>query len=603
MQEQPTNTTNANLSDTDSAEARARRRREKQANLSASQKLKSNATVVVAVVAGVITSLVKFIAAWITGSSAMFSEGIHSMVDAINDSLLLLGGRMAQRKPDVKHPFGYGLEEYFYSLTVALVIFVLGGGFAIYEGMQNVFEGGHPIDNPLINYIVLGIGIAVEGFSLSVAVKTVNEARGDMRIMNYIRESKSPTNITVFLEDTAAVLGMGVALVGNIASTITGNYVIDAWASVIIGAIMASIALILLKETRSLVIGEGLTGDEVTDVVFIVESDPAVIKCGRVLSLYLGSEDLLINLDVTFRDDLDEGDVLTAIDRIEGEIMDEYPQTTRIFVEAESLNQVYRQRHDRRLAFEAYEDEKLQEDHRGRRIIKNWLRYEQRAERIRAHRERRREEFARLYQLASPHDENAEAAGGAENGQQTGAAMRKKLFSEVPSIEGEHIVLNRVVDTDANALKDLIDNPLVQRYEPAYLFEKQRDDVHETIRLLYGDLFKNQESLILAIRVKETGELAGLAEFYGLRDKLHKISIGYRLRECWWGHGFATEAAQLMVRYLYGETDIEIITASTMVDNKASARVLEKADFIRTARYVEEDWGFPEPTIVDKWFC
>ena len=147
----------ANLTDTNSAEARARRRREKQANLSASEKLKSNATVVVAVIAGVITSLVKFVAASITGSSAMFSEGIHSMVDAINDSLLLVGNKLSKRPPDVKHPFGYGSEVYFYSHTVALVIFVLGGGFAMYEGIQNVMAGGHPIENPLINYIVLGI--------------------------------------------------------------------------------------------------------------------------------------------------------------------------------------------------------------------------------------------------------------------------------------------------------------------------------------------------------------------------------------------------------------------------------------------------------------
>ncbi len=182
------------------------------------------------------------------------------------------------------------------------------------------------------------------------------------------------------------------------------------------------------------------------------------------------------------------------------------------------------------------------------------------------------------------------------------ADERKKLFSEIPRIEGERIVLDRVVDADADALRDLIDNPFAQRYLPTYLFEKQFDDAREAIRLLYGDLFENKESLILAIRVKETGELAGLAEFYGLRDHLHKISVGSRMRECQWGHGFATEATRLMVDYLYGETDIEIITASTMIENKASAHVLEKVGFIRTARSVEEDWGFPEPTIVDKWF-
>ena len=180
---------------------------------------------------------------------------------------------------------------------------------------------------------------------------------------------------------------------------------------------------------------------------------------------------------------------------------------------------------------------------------------------------------------------------------------RRKLFASVPYIEGVNIVLDRVVDSDADALRDLIESPQVQRCLPTYLFEKKRDDVHETIRLLYGDLFANKKSLILAIRMKDTGELAGLAEFYGLRDELHKVSVGYRLRECYWGRGLATESAGLMVGYLYDHTDIEIITASVMVDNPASARVLEKCGFIRTARSVEEDWGFEEPAIVDKFFC
>lgn len=592
----------ANLTDTNSAEARARRRREKQANLSASEKLKSNATVVVAVIAGVITSLVKFVAASITGSSAMFSEGIHSMVDAINDSLLLVGNKLSKRPPDVKHPFGYGSEVYFYSHTVALVIFVLGGGFAMYEGIQNVMAGGHPIENPLINYIVLGIGIVVEGFSLSVAVRTVNEARGDMNIMAYIRESKSPTNITVFLEDTAAVLGMAVALVGNIASTATGNYVIDAWASVIIGAIMAAIAVILLKETRSLIIGEGMNVDEVKEVVFLVESDPAVIKCGRVLSLYLGPDDLLINLDVTFRDDLAEGEVLMAIDRIEEEVMDEFPQANRVFVEPESLNQVYRQRRDRKLAYDAYVADKQLSERVGGQMAKRRQRDEQILAGLKDRRARRREEIANAFNRTY-FPELASGASDAGEGAQAAAPPRKKLFSEIPDIVGDCVVLNRVVDTDADALRDLIENPLVQRYLPAYLFEKRTGDARDAISLLYGDLFQNKESLILAIRDKGTGELAGLAEFYGLRDELHKVSIGYRLRERFWGRGLATEAVRCMVGYLYGKTDIEIITASTMVENEASARVLEKADFIRTARGVEEDWGFAEPTLVDKWFC
>ena len=590
---------NANVADIDSAEARARRRRETRANMTASEKLKRNATVVVAVFAGLVTSLVKFIAASITGSSAMFSEGIHSAVDAINDSLLLVGSKMAKRPPDVKHPFGYAREEYFYSHTVALVIFVLGGGFAIYEGIQNVLAGGHPIESPLINYIVLAIGIAFEGFSLSVAVRTVNKARGDMNIGKYISESKSPTNITVFLEDSAAVAGMLVALIGNIASTLTGNYLIDAWASVIIGAIMAFIAIILLRETRSLIIGEGLTKDEVNEVVYLVEDDPATVKCGRVLSMYLGPEELLLTMDVTFKDDLEEGGVLMAIDRIESDVMDEFPQASRVFIEPESLNQVYRQRRDRKLVFQLYEEDKLVGKHMGELRRRD----EQHIQELKERREERRREFARRYEkLLRPFTGSAEI-DAVEIALSAVGAERKELFSEVPSITGERIVLDRVVDSDAEALCDLIGNELVQRYLPVHLFEKQYDDAHEAISLLYGDLFENKESLILAIRMKDTGELAGLAEFYGLRDDLHKVSIGYRLRESFWGQGIATEAVGLMITYLYGQTDIEIITASTMMQNTASAHVLEKCDFIRTSHCIEEDWGFPGPTIVDKWFC
>ena len=221
---------------------------------------------------------------------------------------------------------------------------------------------------------------------------------------------------------------------------------------------------------------------------------------------------------------------------------------------------------------------------------------------FKAYEEKKRLEDAQPLDGAPP----AEAAPRAFSAMDTmlsGDEARKKLFSEIPRIEGDRVVLDRVVDADADALRDLNDNPLVQRYLPAYLFEKQFADAHEAIAQLYGPLFASKESLILAIRAKGTGELAGLAEFYGLRDSLHKVSMGYRLRERWWGHGFATETAQLMVTYLYGETDIEIIKASTMIENGASAHVLEKADFIRTERNVEEDWGFPQPTIVDKWFC
>jgi len=198
--------------------------------------------------------------------------------------------------------------------------------------------------------------------------------------------------------------------------------------------------------------------------------------------------------------------------------------------------------------------------------------------------------------------ERAKLAGG-QLDYYTERQQHKKLFSEIPRIEGSRVVLDRIVDSDAASLKELTSNENVYRFEPSFLFERQREDAHETIRLLYGNLFTQKESLILGVRLKEDGQLAGLAEFYGLRDRLHKISVGYRLLERYWGKGLATEVAGLMVGYLYGETDIEIITASTMVGNIASARVLEKNDFICTVHDDREDWGFPEPTPVNKWFC
>lgn len=181
--------------------------------------------------------------------------------------------------------------------------------------------------------------------------------------------------------------------------------------------------------------------------------------------------------------------------------------------------------------------------------------------------------------------------------------MAKKLFSEIPLLEGERIVLGPVVRDDAPALQDLMDNEHVYRYLPTFLFEKQCLDAADAIKRLYGEPFERKESLILGVREARGGALCGLAEFYGLRDDVHKISVGYRLRESFWGRGLATRSVGLMVGYLYGETDIQIITASTMVENAASARVLEKNGFIRTARGVGEDWGYDQPTIADKWFC
>ncbi|MBO4919537.1 MAG: GNAT family N-acetyltransferase [Erysipelotrichaceae bacterium] len=177
----------------------------------------------------------------------------------------------------------------------------------------------------------------------------------------------------------------------------------------------------------------------------------------------------------------------------------------------------------------------------------------------------------------------------------------KPMFSEIPVLEDDRICLRKVTDPDAEALEELVNNSRVYRYLPTFLFEKQYRDMHRMITELYGDLFLNKESLILGICLKDGDELCGLAEFYGFKDYIHKISIGYRLLEEYWGRGIASRTVALMIDYLYSSTEIEIITASTMIENMASRRVLEKNGFLQTT-IAEEDWGYREPVTVNKWF-
>lgn len=325
--------------------------------LSPKEKIRRNLTVLAAIFAGVCVAGIKFAAAAVTRSSAMASEGIHSLVDAANDSLMLVGQRGSKRKPDIEHPFGYGRTIYFYTFIVSVVIFVFGGGYTIYQGVQALMHGGNEIGDPLVAYIVLALGAVIESISLVIAFRDVNRRRGDLAIWEYIRSSKSPVSFTVLLEDFAAVMGMIFAFVGIALSVALKNPAYDAIASILIGALMAAVAVVLVRESTSLLIGEGLSSEEIMAVVFIVEEDPAVIKCGRVLSMYMGPNDLVLNLDVTFDDELDEGDILQAIDRLEAELIDDFPQCSAIFIEAESLNQVYRQRYDRHLALKDAEED------------------------------------------------------------------------------------------------------------------------------------------------------------------------------------------------------------------------------------------------------
>ena len=176
----------------------------------------------------------------------------------------------------------------------------------------------------------------------------------------------------------------------------------------------------------------------------------------------------------------------------------------------------------------------------------------------------------------------------------------QKLFSVVPLIEGERITLRRITGADAAALERLAHSAAVYRYLPTFLYEQKYPEISRVISGLYTECFR--ESIILGVYLRENGCFCGIGEIYGYRDEIHKASIGYRLLDSCWGRGIATETAHLLTDYLLLQTDIEIITASTMVENRASARVLTKNGFTLVKSGVDEDWGYPQPTIVDKWF-
>ena len=295
--------------------------------------------VIAAVLANIAIGVVKFIAAGISGSSAMVSEAIHSIVDSGNGLLILFGMKRAERRPDLSHPFGYSQELYFWTLAVAVMIFALGGGVSMYEGITRIMAitPDTTLGDPLLNYVIIAISAVIEGISLSVALREFNAARGDMKPFAFIKSAKDPSLFTVVLEDSAALTGLALAFLGTFLGHVTGNAYFDGVASVLIGVLLAGVAIILLRETKGLLIGEGLDAAELQEVARLVEEDPRVSKCGRILTLYLGPSDMLMNLDVTFEATADRDDIDDAVNCIERAIVRSFPQTTRIFIEPEDL--------------------------------------------------------------------------------------------------------------------------------------------------------------------------------------------------------------------------------------------------------------------------
>jgi cation diffusion facilitator family transporter len=248
-------------------------------------------------------AIAKFVAGYFSGSSAMISEGVHSVVDTGNQLLLLLGFKRSGRPADARHPFGYGKELYFWAVIVAVVLFGIGGGISIYEGILHV---RHPteISDPTWNYIVLGFAFVVEGIAGGIALKQLLAAAGEKSVWQAVRASKDPAVFAVLGEDFAALLGVVVAFVGIYLAHAFNDPMIDGFASLVIGIILAAVALFLVYECKGLIVGEAADPDIVASLAALVRADPDVESVEPPLTMHIGANDILLNLTLRFRQGL-----------------------------------------------------------------------------------------------------------------------------------------------------------------------------------------------------------------------------------------------------------------------------------------------------------
>jgi len=279
-------------------------------------------------------AVTKFVAAAMTGSSAMLSEGIHSIVDTGNQALLLHGIRRARKPPDERFPFGHGKEVYFWSFVVAILIFAVGAGVSIYEGVQHVM---HPraIERPVVNYVVLGVAMLFEGAAWTFAFAEFTRAKGKWGYLEAVHRGKDPTIFVVLFEDSAAMLGLLVAFGGVLASRLTGIHALDGVASILIGLILGGTAAWLAYETKGLLIGESATRSVVTGIRALVAEQLDVVQVNEILTMHMGPDFILLNISIDFRDEATAAQLEQSVAQMDRRIKASYPEVKRIFIEAE----------------------------------------------------------------------------------------------------------------------------------------------------------------------------------------------------------------------------------------------------------------------------
>ncbi len=280
-------------------------------------------------------AVTKFFAATLTGSSAMFSEGIHSVVDTGNQVLLLHGIRKARKPPSDRFPFGHGKEIYFWSFAVAILIFAVGSGVSLYEGIIHSITP-QPVSNPTVNYIVLCLAMLFEGMAWYFALTEFTKAKGKWGYIEAVQRGKDPTLFVVLFEDSAAMLGIVVAFLGVLLVDLTGILIFDGIASIIIGLILGGTAIWLAYETKGLLIGESANEMVIKGIREIILKYDGIDNINEVLTMHMGPDFILVNVSIDFKDDIPAGDLEKIIARMDTQIKESFPTVKRIFVEAES---------------------------------------------------------------------------------------------------------------------------------------------------------------------------------------------------------------------------------------------------------------------------
>lgn len=295
----------------------------------------SKKVIYAALVGNSLIAITKFAAAAVTRSSAMLSEGIHSVVDTGNQILLLYGMRRAKRPPDEEFPFGHGKEIYFWSFVVAILIFAVGAGVSMYEGIRHL-QHPEPLHDPYVNYIVLSLAMLFEGAAWLFAWRGFRDVKGQRGYYRAVREVKDPTMFVVLFEDSAALAGLAVAFVGVLLADTTGILVFDGLASIVIGLILAGTAIWLAYETKSLLIGESADPTVVEAIREIAEGYPEIDRVNEVLTLHMGPQYILVNMSVDFTDPITAERVEQVIAEMVNRLKARLPRVKRVFAEAES---------------------------------------------------------------------------------------------------------------------------------------------------------------------------------------------------------------------------------------------------------------------------